>query len=59
MAIDPETAPDEVESSEHEHKEPEEVCGVPDWYLETFDPLEPDVAEVAGASARPTLVETA
>ena len=59
MAIDPDTAPDEAESSADERQEPDEIGGVPDWYLETFDPLEPDVAEVASASARPTLVETA
>ena len=49
MAFDPETGPDEAESSEDEQKEPEEIGGVPDWYLDTFDPLEPDVAEAAGA----------
>ena len=58
IAIDPETAPDEVESSEDERKEPAEIGGMPDWYLDTFDPLELDVAEAASASARPTPVET-
>ena len=59
MAIDPGTASDEFESSEHERKEPEEIGGVLDWYLDTVDPLEPDVAEAASASAQPTPVETA
>ena len=59
MAIDPDTAPDEIESSEDARKEPEEIGGVPDWYLDTFDPLEPDVAEAASACARPMPVETA
>ena len=59
MAIDPDIAPDEVESSEDERKEPEEIGGASDLYLNTVDPLEPDVAEAASASARPTPVETA
>ena len=58
MAIDPDTAPHEAESSEDEHKEPDEIVGAPDWYLDTFDPLQADVAEVAGAGAQPTPVET-
>ena len=59
MAIDPDTAPHEAESSEAERKEPDEIGGAPDWYLDTFDPLEPDVAEAASAGAQPTPVETA
>ena len=59
MAIDPDTAPDEAESSKDERKEPEEIGGVPDWYLDAFDPFEPGVAEAASASARPTPVEIA
>ena len=59
MAIDPDTAPHEAESSEDEHKEPDEIVGAPDWYLDTFDPLQADVAEVAGAGAQPTPVEAA
>ena len=59
MAIDPDTAPYDAESSEDEHKEPDEIGGVPDWYLDTFDPLEPDVAEAANAGEQPTLIEAA
>ena len=43
MAVDPDTAPYDAESSEDDHKEPDEIVGVPGWYLDTFDPLEPDV----------------
>ena len=59
MAIDPDTAPYEAESSEDGHKEPDEIGGVPNWYLDTFDPLEPDVAEAASAGAQPTPLEIA
>ena len=41
MSIDPDTAPDEAESSEDESEEPEEIGGVPDLHLDIFDPLEP------------------
>ena len=56
LAIDPDIAPDEAESPEDEHK-PEEIGGAPEWYLDTFDPLEPDVAEVTSIAAQPTPVE--
>ena len=59
LVIDPDTAPYEAESSEDEHKEPDEIGGVPDWYLDTFDPLEPDVAEAANAGEQPTPIEGA
>ena len=59
MAIDPDTAPEEFDSSEDEQKAFEEPGGAPDWYLDTFDPLEPDVAEAARACAQPTPVEAA
>ena len=55
--IDPDTAPHEAESSEDVHDEPDEVGGAPDWCLDIFDPLEPDVAEVANSGERPTLAE--
>ena len=56
LAIDPDTAPYEAESSGDERKELDEMGGAPDWYLDTFDPLEPDVAEAANAGAQPTHV---
>ena len=59
MAIDPDTAPYEAESSEGEHKEPDEIGGAPSWYLDTLDPLEPDVAEAANAGEQPTPAEIA
>ena len=59
MAIDPDTSPHEAESSEDEQKEPDEIGGAPNWYLDTFDPLEPDVAEAANAGVRPTPAEAA
>ena len=59
LAINPDTVPYEVEFSKDERKELDEICGAPDWYLDTFDPLEPDVAEAANAGAQPTPVEAA
>ena len=59
MAIDPDTVPYDVESSEDQYKEPDEIGGVPDWYLDTFDPLEPDVSEAANAGEQPTPIEAA
>ena len=59
MAIDPDTAPYEAEPSEDERTELDEIGGVPDWYLDTVDPLEPDVAEAGNAGAQPTPVEAA
>ena len=56
LAIDPDTAPEEAESSYDENK-PAEIGGVPEWYLDTFDPLEPDVAEVNDTAAQPTPIE--
>ena len=56
LAIDPDTAPYEAESSKDERKEPDEIGGAPDWYLDTFDPLEPDVAD---AGEQPTPIEAA
>ena len=56
LAIDPDTAPEEVEFSEDENK-PEEIGGAPEWYLDTFDPLEPDVAEANDTAAMPTPIE--
>ena len=53
MAIDPDTAPYEAEPSEDERTELDEIGGVPDWYLDTVDPLEPDVAEAGNAGAQP------
>ena len=57
LAIDPDTAPDEAESSEDERKEPEEIGKAPEWYLDTFDPFEPDVAKATSIAAHPALVE--
>ena len=57
LAIHPDTAPDEAESSEDERKEPEEIGGAPEWYLDTFDPFEPDVAEATSVAVQPTPVE--
>ena len=59
LAINPDTAPYEAASSEDERKELDDIGGAPDWYLDTFDPLEPDVAEAANAGAQPTPVEAA
>ena len=59
MAIDPDTAPEEVESPEDEQIAFEEPGGAPDWYLDILEPLEPDVAEAASACAQPTPVEAA
>ena len=59
MAIDPDTSPHEAESPEDEQKEPDEIGGAPGWYLDTFDLLEPDVAEAANAGVRPTPAEAA
>ena len=36
MAIDPDNASHEAESSEGEHNEPDEIGGAPDQYLDTF-----------------------
>ena len=36
---------------------PEELGGAPEWYLDSFDPLEPDVAEAEHVSAQPTPTE--
>ena len=47
--------PDEVESSE-DGKELEPV-GPPEWYLDDFASLEPDVAETASLGAKPAPVE--
>ena len=58
LAIDPDTAPDKAESLEDERK-PEEIGGAPEWYLDTFDPFEPDVAEATSTAAQPTPVEDA
>ena len=59
MVIDPDTAPYDAESSEEVHKEPDEIGGVLDWYLDTFDPLEPDVAEAGNDAEQPTPIEAA
>ena len=56
LAIDPDTAPEEAASSEDENK-PDEICGAPEWYLDTFDPLEPDVVEANDTAAQPTAIE--
>ena len=56
LAIDPDTAPEEGEFSEDENK-PEEIRGAPALYLDTFDPLEPDVAEANDTAAQPTPIE--
>ena len=53
LAIDPDVVPEEAKSSEDEHKAPEEIGGAPDWYLDDFDPLEPDVGEAGHVSAQP------
>ena len=55
MAIDPDIAPDEAESSED--GKALEPRGPPDWYLDDFDPLEPDVEEAARIGAQPTPAE--
>ena len=55
MAIDPDIAPDEAESSEDDKAL--EPGGPPDWYLDDFDPLEPDVEEAARIGAQPTPAE--
>ena len=55
LALDPHNAPNEDESSE-DAKELE-PGGPPEWYLDDFDPLEPDVAEAASLGAQPTPVE--
>ena len=56
LAIDPDTAPDEVQSFEDGRK-PEEIGGALEWYLDTFDPFEPDVAEATSTAAQPTPFE--
>ena len=59
MAIDPDTAREEGESSQGEPTAFEEPGGAPELYLDAFDPLEPNVAEAAGACAQPTPIEAA
>ena len=59
MAIDPDTVPKEAESAEDEQKAFDEPGGAPDWYLDAFDPLEPDVEEVVRAGDQPTPMEAA
>ena len=46
-------------SSEDGRKEPKEIGGAPDCYIDTFNPLEPAVTEAASDSAPPTPVEIA
>ena len=55
LALDPDNAPDEAESSEDDKEL--EPGGPPEWYLNDFEPLEPDVAEAASLGAQPTPVE--
>ena len=55
LALDPDNAPDEAESSEDDKEL--EPGGPPEWYLNDFEPLEPDVAEVASLGVQPTPVE--
>ena len=55
----PDTAPEEVESSEDEQKAIDEPGDAPDWYLDAFDPFEPDVAEADRAGDQPTPIEAA
>ena len=55
LAIDPDTAPDNAESSDD--NKPEEICGAPELYLDIVDPLEPDVAEANDTAAQPTPIQ--
>ena len=57
LAIDPDVIPEDAESSEDEQEAPEELGRAPEWYLDSFDPLEPDVAEAELGSAQPTVTE--
>ena len=57
LALDPDVVPEEVESSEDEQGAPKELGGAPESYLDSFDPLEPDVAEAEHVSAQPIPTE--
>ena len=56
LAIDPDTAPEVLVPSEGENK-PKEIGGAPEWYPDTFDALQPDVAEANDTAAMPTPIE--